>query len=65
VSSGCEATLLCWDTGMTKRKLDSSLVLMGGRKQGESIDIYYEKNHRNSVYILTNSEIKKNFSGTP
>ena len=50
---------------MTKRKLDSSLVLMDGRKRGESIDNCYEKQHRNSDYILINSEIKINISGTP
>jgi len=37
VSSGCEATVLCWATGMMKRKLDSSLVLMDGPKLGEGL----------------------------
>jgi hypothetical protein len=35
-NSGFEAIVLCWDTGMMKRKLDNSLVLMDGRKLGES-----------------------------
>jgi hypothetical protein len=34
--SGFEAIVLCWDIGMTKRKLGSSLVLMDGQKLGES-----------------------------
>jgi len=37
VSSVCEATVSCWATGMTKRKLESSWIVMDGPKLGEGV----------------------------
>jgi hypothetical protein len=43
-SSGFEGTVLCWDTGMKKRKLVSSLLQRDGREPGERKKLPYADN---------------------
>jgi hypothetical protein len=57
--------VLCWDIGTTKTKPDSSLVLMDGRKQGESVGNHYKQQQQYNDCILTSSEIQKYILGHP